>query len=141
MPRPKDLYGTRGSLLRKLWKAVKKTSRLLDSDDPQVVLRATHALATIAASYRAAYAEWEAERARKAGEAATPKVKQIEPHVLWVIKRDIYGLDMPPPESGEPPSLPETSGTALTVEPLPPNEAALEGHPGPRRVEAEDDEA
>lgn len=126
MPRPKDLYGTRGSLLRKLWKAVKKTSKLLDSDDPQVVLRATHALATIAASYRAAYAEWEAERARKAGEAATPKVKQIEPHVLWVIKRDIYGLDIPPPGDGETPSLPEASRSILTVEPLPPKEAEPE---------------
>ncbi|RTH02270.1 hypothetical protein CSW47_11065, partial [Thermus scotoductus] len=87
MPRPKDLYGTRGSLLRKLWKAVKETSKLLDSEDPQVVLRATHALATIAASYRAAYAEWEQERTEKNRQKEKqnrPPLTRIDPYIVWL---------------------------------------------------------
>lgn len=156
MPRPKDLYGTRGGLLRRLWKAVKKTSKLLDSDDPQVVLRATHALATIAASYRAAYAEWEQERTEKNCQKEKqnrPPLTRIDPYIVWLIKRDVYGIEEPPPPLPQDPEgvywikkasadqgLPdpyenpppeastpsEPSRQVFTVEPLPPKGAEPE---------------
>lgn len=124
MPRPKDRYGTRGALLKRLWTAIKKTSRLLDSEDPQVVLRATHALATIASAYRAAYAEWEEEQARKRGQEAKNPPKQIDPYVLWIIKRDVYGLSDPPPQGiGPRPPFGQEEQVVLEAHPLP----ALEG--------------
>lgn len=101
--RKREKYGTRKSLVRRLWAAIRKTSKLLDSDDPQTVLKATHALATIAAAYRAAYAEMEAEEAAKGGPRGKPLPLQIDPHVIWLIKRDVYGLDEPPPPPPEDP--------------------------------------
>lgn len=101
--RKREKYGTRKSLVRRLWAAIRKTSKLLDSDDPQTVLKATHALATIAAAYRAAYAEMEAEETAKGGPRGKPLPPQIDPYLLWLIKRDVYGLDEPPPPPPEDP--------------------------------------
>ncbi len=120
--RKREKYGSRKGLVRRLWAAIRKTSRLLDSEDPQTVLRATHALATIAAAYRAAYAEMEAEEASKGGPRGNPPPAQIDPYTLWIIKRDIYGLEAPPPSPQEDPREASRAGGIYEVARLTPPE-------------------
>ncbi|MGC8967999.1 MAG: DNA repair protein RecN [Thermus sp.] len=96
MPRRRERYGTRKALTAKLWAGIKRAAKLLDHEDPQVALRAVHALATLASAYRAAYADLEAEEARKGEHVGAPLQA-----VLWVVKQKVYGLEEPPPADPE----------------------------------------
>ncbi len=49
------------ALKRKLWRALLASETLLDSDDPQVRLKAVHALSQTAATYRAVYTDSDLE--------------------------------------------------------------------------------
>ena len=140
MPRMREKYGSRKALVRRLWSAIRKMGKLLEHEDPQVALRAAHALATLTPAYRAAYEAMEEEdpemrRRQQAAQQAQQEREEIRwKAALWMVKSDLYSLEPPLPEEPEVRALLVKWGRLSPEEAFPEGEArplpALEGGEG-----------
>ena len=140
MPRMREKYGSRKALVRRLWSAIRKMGKLLEHEDPQVALRAAHALATLTPAYRAAYEAMEEEdpEMRRRREAARRKAEaeaQVRRQaIVWFISNEVYGLGNPLPEDPKVRAALVEMGILSPEEAFPEEEArplpALEGGEG-----------
>jgi hypothetical protein len=137
MPRMREKYGSRKALVRRLWSAIRKTAKLLEHEDPQVALRAAHALATLTPAYRAAYQEMEEEdpaikRRREEAQRKSKELVALEGQAIaWMVSNMLFGLERPIPEDPRVRALLVQWGHLTPEEAFPEGEAkalpALEG--------------
>jgi hypothetical protein len=127
----REKYGSRKALVRRLWSAIRKTAKLLEHEDPQVALRAAHALATLTPAYRAAYQEMEEEdpamrrRREEARRKAEVEAQVRRQALVWFIANEVYGFGQPLPED------PKVRAALVEMGVLSPEEAFPEGEAKP----------